>query len=85
MKQPILSYGELDLCNDYILKDLDYIDCFCINFPFHFVLKQVPLDTDLHNNVDLWKEVVQSTKKPRSVGPRKLKPKKTTSKKKSRQ
>ena len=28
MKPPFLRYGELDLCNDYILKDLYYIDRF---------------------------------------------------------
>ena len=32
-----------------------------------------------------WKEVVRPTKKPRSVGPHKSKPKKTTSNKKTRQ
>ena len=31
--------------------------------------------------MDSWKEVVQPSRKPRSVGPSKLKPKKTTSKK----
>ena len=37
------------------------------------------------DNVDSWKEVVQPIKKPRSVGPHKSKPKKTTSKKKTNQ
>ena len=32
----------------------------------------------------MWKEVVRPTKKPRSVGPNKLKPEKTASKKKTR-
>ena len=35
--------------------------------------------------MDSWKEVVRPTKKPRSVGPHKSKPEKTTSKKKIRQ
>ena len=83
MKQPFFPYGKPDLCNDYILKDLDYINRFCINFPCHCDLEQVPLDTNLLNNVVLWKEVVQPTKKIRSVGPHKSKSDKTTSKKKT--
>ena len=55
---------EPDLCNDYILNDLVYIDCFCIKFPCHCVLKQIHLDTNLLINVVLRKKVVQSTKKP---------------------
>ena len=84
MRQPFLSYGEPDLCHDYKLKDPGYIDCFCINFPSHCVLRQVLLDTNLLDNVVLWKEVVQPTKKPRSVGPHKSKLENTTSKKKTR-
>ena len=58
VKQPFLPYDDPDLCNDYIFKDLGCIDRFCINFPFHYVLKQVPLNTNLLDNVVLWKEVV---------------------------
>lgn len=43
------------------------------------------MDSDPLNDLGPWQEVVQSTKKPRSVSPHKLKPKKTTSKKKTRQ
>ena len=43
------------------------------------------MDSDLLDDVDSWKGVVSPTKKPRSVGPHKLKPKKTTSKKKTNQ
>ena len=43
------------------------------------------MDSDLLDDVDSWKEVVQPTRKPRSVGPHKSKPKKTTSKKKTNQ
>ena len=78
-----LPYDEPDLCNDYILKDLDYTDRFCINFICCCVLGQIPLGIDLLDNVVLWKEVVRRTKKSRSVGPHKLKPEKTTSKKKT--
>ena len=35
--------------------------------------------------MDSWKKVVQPTKKPRSIGPHKSKPKKTTNNKKTRQ
>ena len=51
MKPALWPYDEPDLCNDYILKDLDYIDRFCINFPCHCVLGQVDLDTNLLGNV----------------------------------
>ena len=63
VKQHLLSYGEPDLCNDYVLKDPEYIDRFCVNFPCHCVLDQVDSDTSLLDNVVLRKEAVQSTKK----------------------
>ena len=84
MKLPFLPFDEPNLCNDYILRDSEYIDRFCINFPYHCALNQVHLDNDLLDNVILTKVVLQPTEKPRSVGPHKLKSKKTTSKKKSR-
>ena len=84
MKHPFLPYDEPGLCNDYILKNPDYIVHFCNNFSFHCILEQVSLDTDLLNNVVLWKEVVQPTKKPRSVGPHKSRLEKITSQKKTR-
>ena len=40
------------------------------------------MDSNPLNNVDSWKEVVQQSRKPRSVGPRKSKPKKSTNQKK---
>jgi len=80
--QPFLPYDEPDLCNDYILKIQTTLIVFPINFRFHCVLKKVPSDTNLFDNVVLWKEVVQPTKKPRNVGPHKSKLEKTTSKKK---
>ena len=83
VEPPFLPDGELDLCNNYVLKDLDYIDCFRINFPCHCVLDQVDSDTDLLDNVLLTKNILQSTKKTRSVGPHKPKSEKTTSNKKS--
>ena len=58
VKQPYLLYGEPVLCNNYVLKDLDYIDHFCINFPCHCVLDQIHLDTNLLNNVILTKDVL---------------------------
>ena len=79
VKQPLLPYGELDLCNDYILKDPEYIDCFCINFLCHCVLKQVHLGTNLIYNMVLRKEGIRPTKEPRSEGPHKSKPEETTS------
>ena len=43
------------------------------------------MDSNPLNNMDSWKKVVRPTKKPRSVGPHKLKLKETTSKKKTNQ
>ena len=85
----ILSYDEADLCNNYISKEQSRNNRFCINFPRHFVLGHVLLDTHSLDDVDLSKEVVRPTKKPRSIDPRKSKPiqpsKKTTNNKKTRQ
>ena len=87
MNPPLLLYGEPDLYKNYILKDPDYSDYFCINFSCHCVLNQVDSDTNLLDNMFLTKDVLQPTKKPRSVGPHRLKSEKSeksTSKKKSR-
>ena len=83
VKPPFLFHCVLDLCNDIILKNPVYIDCFCINFPCHYVLDGVDLDTNLLDIALLWKNFLRPTIKPRSVGPHKSKPEKTTSKKKS--
>ena len=80
ISQSFLPYDEPDLCNDYISKELGYTERFCINFSCHCVLKHVLSDTNPLDNVGSWKEIVQPTKKPRSVGPHKLKPKKSTKK-----
>ena len=72
-----------DLCNNCILKDTEYIDCFCITFLCHYVFNQGDSDTDLVDNVILMKNILQPTEKPKSVGPNKSKLEKTTSKKKS--
>ena len=85
LSQHILPYDEPDLYNDFITKEINHKDCFIINFPRHCVLGHVLLDSDPLNDLGPWKEVVQPTKKPRSVGPHKSKPKKTTSMKKTRQ
>ena len=79
--QYIQSYDEPDLCNDYISMEQGSTDRFSINFPRHYVLGHVLLDTNRLDNVDSWKEVVQPTKKPRSVDPHKLKPMQTLKKK----
>ena len=76
MSQHILLYDEPDLSNDYITMEPDYMDCFCINFPRHCVLGHVLSDSDPLDGLAPWKEVVRPTKKPRSVGPHKSKPKK---------
>ena len=58
IKAPFVPFDEPNLCNDYILRDLEYIDRFCINFPCHCVLNQVDLDTNLLDNVLLMKDVL---------------------------
>ena len=40
MKPPLLFFDESTLFNDYILIDTEYIDCFYINFPCHYVLNK---------------------------------------------
>jgi len=76
ISQPFLPYNEYNLCNDYISKEPSHDDRFCINFPCHYVFGHVLLDTNPLDNVDSWKKVVRPTKKPRSAGPHKSKPKK---------
>ena len=65
-----LLYNEPDLWNDYISMEQDKTDWFSISFPRHCVFGHVLLDTDPLNEVDSWKEVVQPSKKSRSVDPR---------------
>ena len=63
----------------------DKRDRFSISIPRHCVFGHVLLDTNPLNNVDSWREVVQPSKKPRSVDPRRSNPiqtaRKTTSNK----
>ena len=73
IKLPFLLFDEPNLYNDNILRNSKYIVWFCINFPWHCVLNQVHLDTNLLDNVILTKVFLQPTKKPRSVGPHKWK------------
>ena len=81
IKPPFLPYDKPDLYNNYILKDPEYTDLFYIHFPCHCILNQIDSNTDLLDNVLLTKDVLQPTKKSRSVGQYKLKSEKTTSKK----
>ena len=78
-----------DLCKDYISMEEGYNDRFSISFPKNCVFGHVLLDTDPLDDMVLWKEVVQPSKKPSSVGPRRLNPiqtaRKTTSNKKLKQ
>ena len=62
MKPPFLPFNEPNLCNDYLLRDSEYIDRSCIHFPGHCVLNQVDLDTDLLDNVILKKVALRPTK-----------------------
>ena len=62
VKSPFWPHNKLDLCNNYILEDPEYIDRFCINFSRHCVLNQVDLNIDLLDNVFLIKNVLQPQK-----------------------
>ena len=81
-----LSYDKPDLCNDYISMEQDREDSISISFPRHYVFGHVLLVTDPLDEVDSWKEVVQPSKKTRSIDPRRSNPiqtvRKTTSNKK---
>ena len=81
----MLPPEETNLCDDFIFKEPGYFDLFQINFSRHCVFGNVLSDSNPLDNVVLWREVVQPTRKPRSIGPHKSKPTKTTSKKKTNQ
>ena len=80
--QPLLTPEEPDLCNNFISKEPDYIDSFCIHFPQHCVLGHVLFNSDPPGNMDSRKEVVQPSRKPRNVGQHKSKPKNPINRKK---
>ena len=84
-----LLYDDPDLCNDYISMEQDKTDRFFISFPRYCVCGHVISDTNPLKDVDSWKEVVQPSKKPRSLDPCRSNPiqtaRKTTSNKKLRQ
>ena len=46
LSQHILPYNEPDLYNDFITKEINYKDCFIINFPCHCILGHVLSDSD---------------------------------------
>ena len=58
MKLPFLPFDEPILCNDYISRNQEYNDRFCINFPCHCGLNRVDSDTDLLDNVLLTKFIL---------------------------
>ena len=84
MRSLLQLFDEPNLCNNYILRDPEYNDRFCINFSCHCVLNQVNSSTDLLDNVLFTKVFIRITEKLRIVGPHKSKLEKITSKKKSR-
>ena len=81
VRQPLPTPEEPDLCNYFITKEPDYIDCFCINFPQHCVLGHVLSDSNPLGHMNSWKKIEQPFRKSRSIGPRKSKQTKSTSKK----
>ena len=81
----MLPPEEPNLCDDFVSKEPGYFNCFYINFPQHCVFGHILSDFNPLDNVDSWKEVVQQTKKLRSVGPHKSKTKITTSNNKTNQ
>ena len=83
LKPSLLPFDKLDKGINHLSTDSRYDNHSCINFSFHGALNQVDLSTNLLDEVILTKVVLQSTKKPRSVGPHKSIPKKNRNKKKS--
>ena len=47
-----LPSPEPDLYNKFISTEPDYIDCLCINFPWHCILGHVLMDSNPFDNVD---------------------------------
>ena len=73
MKPLFLPFDEINLCNNYILRDPEYIDRFCISFPSHCVLNQVDSDTNLLDNVLLSKEGLTTNRKTKEYRPNQIK------------
>ena len=51
IKPPFLTFDKPNLCNDYILKDPEYIDRFSINFPCHYIFNQNDSNANLLDNM----------------------------------
>ena len=62
----------------------DYTGRFCINYPIQCVLGHVLLDSDPLDEVGSWKEIVQSSRNPKSEDPRLPEPKKSAITKKDK-
>ena len=73
-----------DTRNNHLLMDSGHDNHSCINLPYCQGPNQVDSSIDLQDKVILPKVITRSTKKPRSVGPHKLIPKKSRNKKISR-
>ena len=73
-----------DTSNNHLSMDLGHDNHSYINFPYYQGPNQVDSVIDLQDGVILPKVVTRPTKKPKSVGPHKLIPKKSRNKKKSR-
>ena len=57
-----------NLCNDFITMESDYTGQFCINYPVQCVFGHALSDSNLLDKVEPWKEVIQPSKNPMSVG-----------------
>ena len=71
LKLSLLIFEELNMGNDDLSMNSEYNNRSNINFPLHYALNQIYLNTDLVDEVILTKSVLRPTKKQRSVGPHK--------------
>ena len=73
-----------DVGNNHLSTHSGYDNYSSIDFPFHWIFNQVVSSNNLLDKVVLTEVITQPIKKPRSVGPHKLIPKKNRNKGKSR-
>ena len=70
-KLSLLYSKKLDINNNNLLTNSEYNDHSVLNFPLQFTPNQVDSTTNLLDEVVLTEVVLQSTEKPKSVGPHK--------------
>ena len=82
MRSSLLPFEELNIDNGDLLTNSEYYDRSNTNIPLHHALNQVDSNTNLLDKLILTEVVLQSTEKPRCVGPHKSISKKNGNKRK---